>query len=271
MFIADYHIHTNHSFDSFSNMNQVCKNAILRGLKEICFTEHFSVISHQKTYGHMDFDNYFSEIRYNQKVFGSQLEIKAGLELCEPHLRKREYETVLKDLNIDFLLGAVHHIEEQDLPTFIQGKSSHEIYQRYFEEVYELVSHADIDVLAHVDFIKRYAIEYVGNYTFDTYKDILMAILKKAVDRGIGIEINMAGYHDIKLNEPYPSMELLKLYRSLGGEILTIGSDAHLEGMVGLELDAAVEMAKEAGLTYLFTFESREAKAVKLDAYAYDR
>nr|WP_309098639.1 histidinol-phosphatase HisJ family protein [Fredinandcohnia onubensis] len=266
MFIADYHIHTNNSFDSKSEMNRVCNQAIKNGVKEICITDHFSINPKLKTYGHMRFDKYFSDINFCKEKYKNQLKIRVGLELCEPHLMMEEYKAVLQGLDLDFLLGAVHNIDGKDLKSFIINKTSNEVYSKYFEEVYGLVCKADIDVIAHLDFIKRYAIEQFGTYRFYDYQDILEAILNKAIDRGIGIELNMAGYNNTKLSEAYPNMEILKLYRSLGGEIITIGSDAHIESMVGYKLDVAFQLIKEVGFNYLFTYESRKQKPVEISS-----
>jgi histidinol-phosphatase (PHP family) len=262
MYFTDYHHHTDNSFDSQAQMKEVCEHAIEKGLNEICFTEHFSVNPKVPTYGHMNFDRYFSQIEACRKLFGNQLTIKAGIELCEPHLMKEKYRDVLNDLEIDFIMGSVHNIKEEKLRTFMVGKTPQEIYQKYFEEVYAMVAHADIDVIAHLDLIKRYAVESMGNYEFDDYKSIIEKIMRKAIERGIGIEINTSGLSNKVLNETLPSMDVLRLYQSLGGKILTIGSDSHLAETVGSNQEVAIKMAKEAGFQGIYVFEKREPKKI---------
>lgn len=263
MYFADYHHHTDNSFDSQAQMKEVCEQAIRKGLNEICFTEHFSVNPNVPTYGHMNFKRYFSQIEECRELFGSQLAIKAGIELCEPHLTKEAYKEALADLEIDFIMGSVHNIKEEKLRTFIVNKTPQEIYQQYFEEVYELVAHADIDVIAHLDLIKRYAVESIGNYEFDDYKPIIEKILRKAIERGIGIEINTSGLSNKALNETLPSMDVLRLYHLLGGKILTIGSDSHRAETVGSNQKIAIEMAKETGFQGIDVFEKRKSRKIK--------
>lgn len=265
MYFTEYHHHTDNSFDSTSQMKDVCQQAIKKGIAEICFTEHFSVNPKAPTYGHMDFKRYFSQIEEYRGLFGSQLTIKVGIELCEPHLMKEDYQEALADLKLDFILGSVHNIKEEKLRTFMINKTKEEIYQGYFEEVYELVSHADIDVIAHLDLIKRYATESVGNYNFDKYKAIIEKILLKAIERDIGIEINTSGLSKSGLTETFPSMAVLRLYRSLGGEILTIGSDSHHSKTVGFNQEVALEMAKEAGFDKVYVFKKRLPSTIPLD------
>src|SRR3712207_7413360 len=62
---------------------------------------------------------------------------------------------------------------------------------------------------------------------FRSFKDILQVILNKLISRGIGIEINTSGLRN-SLKDIHPKIEILKLYKSLGGEIITIGrSEEH--------------------------------------------
>ena len=90
MYLTDYHHHTDNSFDSQASMKSVCEEAIKKGIHEICFTEHFSVNPNAVTYGHMDFKRYFSQIEECKELFDNRLKIKAGLELCEPHLLREQ-------------------------------------------------------------------------------------------------------------------------------------------------------------------------------------
>ena len=257
MYLADYHHHTDNSFDSQAQMNEVCEQAIRIGLDEICFTEHFSVNPKAPTYGHMNFNRYFSQLEECRELFGNELVIKAGIELCEPHLMKEEYAEALAYLEFDFIMGSVHNIKEEKLRTFMVNKTKEEIYQQYFEEVYAMVADADIDVIAHLDLIKRYAVESVGHYDFITYKPIIEKIVRKAIERGIGIEINTSGLAKKALNETLPSMDILRLYHSLGGKILTVGSDSHFSETVGANQEIAIEMAKEIGFEGITVFEKR--------------
>lgn len=267
MYLTEYHHHTDNSFDSKAGMDEVCEQAIKKGINEICFTEHFSVNPKVPTYGHMDFNRYFAQITECREKYRGRLVIKVGIELCEPHLLMEEYDQVLSDLDLDFILGSVHNIKEIKLRKYMHEKGPHEIYQGYFEEVLSMVSKADIDVIAHLDLMKRYAKDSIGNYRFSEFQGIIERILRKAIERGIGIEINTSGLSDMTVGETFPTMDILKLYKDLGGEILTIGSDSHRSKSVGYHLKDALLMAKKAGFEYIYTFEMREPQRIRLGNY----
>ncbi|MDL4843080.1 histidinol-phosphatase HisJ family protein [Aquibacillus rhizosphaerae] len=264
MYVMDYHHHTDNSFDSKADMFEVCEMSIQRGINEICFTEHFSVNPIAPTYGHMDFKRYFNQIKACRDKFQEDLIIRAGIELCEPHLLKTEYEQALDGLEFDFILGSVHNIANEKLRIYLKNKEVYALYKDYFDEVYALVNDADIDVIAHFDLMKRYAIGPIGNYPFGDFKSSIASILEKAIDRGIGIEINTSGLNNTKLGETFPSFDVVKLYRDLGGVILTIGSDSHHAKTVGAHFKQALEMAKQAGFTHIYTFDKRESKPIKI-------
>jgi histidinol-phosphatase (PHP family) len=262
MYIMDYHHHTNHSFDSTANMVDVCKKAIENNIQEICFTEHFSVNPLAPTYGHINFDHYLSEIRSCQEQFHTHLTIMAGIELCEPHLLKNQYDETLKPLNLDFILGSVHNLNNQKLRLAL--KEDHPTaYERYFNELHQMVSTADIDVIAHFDLMKRYAYKEHGFYDFQEYQEIIQQILKKAIDRNIGMEINTSGLRT-GLKQTMPSVEIIQLYKNLGGEILTIGSDSHSADSVGANLSDALSLAKDCGFNYIYKFDKRKPIPVKI-------
>lgn len=263
MDLMDYHIHTKHSFDSNSEMRSVCVEAKNRGMKEICFTEHFSVNPINPTYGYLDFQEYFADIKKCREEFGESLVIRAGIELCEPHLMKEKFAEALNVQPLDFILGSVHNIREQKLLTLLLQDEDQDVYRDYFTEVLRMVEHADIDGIAHLDLLKRYAFDNVGTYGFESYREQLEAILKAAIERNIGMEINTSGLRG-PLRDTLPSVDVLKLYKHLGGELLTIGSDSHFLNDTGGGIKAAVELAKQCGFRYAYAYEERKPYPLEL-------
>jgi histidinol-phosphatase (PHP family) len=262
MYVMDYHHHTNHSFDSTASMIEVCKKAIENEIQEICFTEHFSVNPLAPTYGHIVFENYLHEIRECREKFHSQLIVKAGIELCEPHLLKDQYDEILQPLDLDFILGSVHNLNNQKLRLALNEDPA-TAYERYFNELLSMVSASDIDIIAHFDLMKRYAYKEHGLYDVQEYQEIIELVLKKAIDRNIGIEINTSGLRT-SLKQTMPSIEIIQLYKDLGGEILTIGSDSHKADTVGANLTDALSLAKDCGFKYIYKFDKRKPIPVKI-------
>lgn len=254
--IYDFHTHSDNSFDSKEKINNMCNEALKKGITHIAFTEHFSLDENKKTFGHMNFNKYFKEIREAKEEF-KELNIHNGLELCEPHLQMEELKETLKDLPIDFILGSIHNIKDRGLRTTAKEVGNKDCYDLYFDEYYDMVSLADFDIAAHLDLMSRYALNIVGNYNFEDYKEQIKKILSKIIEREKGIEINTSGLRN-DLNSIHPKVEILTLYKELGGEIITIGSDGHKAEDVGEGCKEALKILKDLGYKNIYTFKNRK-------------
>ena len=120
------------------------------------------------------------------------------------------------------------------------------------------------DVVGHLDYAIRYAPETDKNYSYYTYKDLIDKILETVIDNGKGIEVNTAGIRKYYLKDVHPNTDILKRYKELGGEIVTVGSDSHSAGYEGADFDRAYDALKAAGFEYYTTFEGRIASYHKL-------
>lgn len=263
IYYLDYHLHSFHSFDGKSSLSDMCRNAAMKGLNEICFTEHFSVDPEIPTYGHLEFDKYSLEISKCRELYSDKLIIKKGLEICETHLKKDILLSKLADWDLDFIIGSIHNINKLKLRNHLLNKGKCEAYREYFEEVYKTACYGEMDILGHLDLLKRYAYSTIGNYSFFEYKEIITEILKKLIDRNIGIEVNTSGLR-AEFKEPFPSTDIIKLYKDLGGEIITIGSDSHNTEFIGYGYYEGIQLLKNYDYEYIFTFEKRKPFPIKI-------
>ncbi|RRD39868.1 histidinol-phosphatase HisJ family protein [Leptotrichia sp. OH3620_COT-345] len=265
MKIVDFHIHSDNSFDGENSIEEMSRKGLEIGLSEICFTEHFSVDPRDISYGVLNYEKYFSETEKAKEKFKGKLKIKRGLEIGEPHLKeyRKDLEKQLEKMKIDFIIGSVHNINGMKLRKYMSNKRKYDVYYDYFNEVYEMIINSDIDIVGHMDLMKRYAYETLGNYTFEDYREIIEKILKAVISRGIGIEINGSGYEN-KVGEPYPNTDILKLYRELGGEIITIGSDSHCCENLAKHNLKILKLLKEIGFENVFTYNKRKKEVLSI-------
>ena len=56
---------------------------------------------------------------------------------------------------------------------------------------------------------------------------------------------------------PLPDEKWLRLYADMGGEIVTLGTDAHSAGFVGCAIRERQELLRRCGLRRFCTFEKR--------------
>ena len=115
----------------------------------------------------------------------------------------------------------------------------------------------------HLDYVVRYGPTKNANYSYKKYRDIIDEILKKLIGKGKGIELNMSGYK-YGLSHPNPTEEILSRYLELGGEILTLGADAHAPEHVAFDYFRLPELLKQAGFHYYTVFEKRKPKMIRI-------
>ena len=89
-------------------------------------------------------------------------------------------------------------------------------------------------------------------------------ILKTLVSMGKGIELNTAGLK-YGLGWAHPHPEVLKRYRELGGEIITVGADAHAPEHVGFAFEKVPQILKDAGFIYYTVFRKRKPEFIKIE------
>lgn len=119
------------------------------------------------------------------------------------------------------------------------------------------------NVYGHLDFVVRYGPNKRKYFNFNDYKDLFVEILKIIIQNGKGIEVNTAGLRK-NLGYPHPHKDILKMYKDLGGEIITIGSDAHLPEHIGYKFEDISELLKSLGFNYYTVFENQNPKFYNL-------
>ncbi len=264
--IPDYHIHTRFSCDGQSQMAEACEVAIIRGIPEIAFTDHAD-FGPDDPQGYLHPADYLTEIERCRVRYGDRLTIRAGIEIGEPHIFVRQKQVVLAAGEFDFVLGSAHYgvgMWAAWKPDYFEEQPLHQGYEAFFLQVARLAVEGDFDVLGHLDLVKRDAYKFGTPYDGPgPYADMIRAALRSLVERGKGLEINTSPLRR-GLDEPSPSLEILRWYRELGGEIITFGSDAHAADDVGAHFDLAREIALAAGFTRLAMFERRQVRWVEI-------
>ncbi len=259
MITHDYHMHTRFSGDNKADMEGMCRAAIAADIPEIAFTEHFDVNLKEPLHGRFPLEEWASELERSRELFSGKLVIRAGLEASEPHTGAFEVAALAARYPFDIIIGSVHWVGERIVfdTEYFQDPAD-EAFRGYFQEVEKLARIGDFDVLGHLDVAARVGYDVYGQYDPSRYEDMIRAILRVCIQRGIVPEIN-SGALRRPLGRLMPDADILRWYVELGGDSVVIGSDAHNPAQVGLGLDKALEAARAAGVRYLAGFERRRA------------
>ncbi len=256
----DTHMHCRFSGDSTADPESMILSAIAKNLNGICFTDHIDYDYPGPTPFHFDPKEYFQTLNPLSEKYKNQIQMHIGAELgLQPHLKQR-YDEFLAMGDFDQVIASSHVVHGFDpyYPEFYEGKTEDEAYLEYFESILENLAVFDnFDVYGHIDYVVRYGPAKNKNYSYQKFRDVIDEILKMLIAKGKGIEINMAGFK-YGLNHPHPTEDILKRYRELGGEILTLGSDAHAPEHIAFDYYRLSDILKNAGFTHYTVFKKRK-------------
>lgn len=267
MIQADMHMHTWFSTDSEACPRDMADEAVRKGLKTICFTDHFDKDDLEwGEEGIFDVDAYFVEMQKLQEEYAGKLNIRIGIELGLRTYLKDYYEELTKKYPFDFVIGSVHNVpykkdaEGNILYTdpaaekLFTDRTDKEAYRLMMETTLENVRTSDcFQTLGHLDYVVRYGKSREKEYSYTDYADIIDEILKLLIEKEKGLEVNSAGLkYGLPFAHPHP--DVLKRYRELGGEIITIGGDAHKPEHIAYDFAKAEEILKSCGFKYYTEF-----------------
>ncbi len=263
----DYHLHSNFSSDSQVTIPEICSAAIQRGIPEIGLSEHFDNHPREKaSHDHFRPEAWWNEIEQVRKKMDGRLTVRAGLEAGEPHRFPNETSALVEKYPFDYIIGSLHYVGELFMfdQDYLTCHSKDEVLEHYFIELEEMTRHPIFDVLGHFDLPVRNAGHLWNGYDPSDYAEFIRPVLKHCIDHGIALDVNVAGLRKPAQNI-MPDPKILVWYREMGGERVTLGSDAHAAEQVGLHLDQAVHAIQAAGLKWVTQFEQRQARLLPME------
>ena len=259
----DFHMHTTVSYDGKNSPQEMVRAAVTAGLREICFTDHLDY-----ELGRPNEELAFRGEDYNRACGGLDpmgITVRTGTEIG---MTPWNVEEVSRDLSLrhyDFVLGSIHHVDNLDLyfQPFWEGKTVEQAEQAYFEEMLRCVElHDNFDVLGHLTYISKTAAHPTHRLVpFEDYRDITAEIMKVLIRKDKGMEVNSSGVD--RCGDFLPGEAYLRLFKDLGGSIVTIGSDAHNTARVGQYAHRSLAMLEEI-FGHVCTFADRQPVFHKL-------
>ena len=268
---ADTHVHSTYSGDGESTIQETVEKAVSLGMKQICFTDHndfdFPYAPGDKPDMFLlNVDAYLYDLLRTREKYEGQIKVLFGVELGLAPELKRKNLILAKSYDFDFIIGSSHlcHGRDPYYPDFYEGRDEKAAYREYFESILENVKgYTQFDVYGHLDYVVRYGPNKNQHYKYEEYADVIDEILRTLIENEKGIEVNTGGFR-CGINTTNPCKDIVKRYRQLGGEIITIGSDAHKTNNLQDHFNDAADMLKELGFKYYSVFENRIPEFFKL-------
>lgn len=262
---SDLHSHSNCSPDGSNSIEEMCQKAMDIGLHYYAVTDHcechdFDGAKSGYSYRKWSPESY-QRLCENAERLHNKLRLLKGIELGQPMQNMEAAEEILTGRNYDFILGSVHNIKDfedfyylkyDDMPDGYVD----ELLSKYFGEVLEMAQWGKINSLAHLTYPLRYIKSggEIVDIDLEPHESEIREIYEVIIKKDIAIEINCAriGMENGKFS---PELPLVKIYKDMGGKLITLGSDAHQAADIGRGIDEAQDMIKQAGFSEFAIFE----------------
>ena len=275
---VDYHVHTSFSNDCAYPMEEAVRDAIALGLDEICFTEHvdYGILTDaedtkeiryraggpndplQMPMLNVDYPRYIAQVQRMRGEYGNRIEIRTGLEYGVQTHTMPQYRRLAQRYPMDFVILSIHQIGDLEFwnGEYMEGKTQDEYIAGYYDEMLATAeAFTDYSVLGHIGMIERY--DANGPYPFEKIKPVMEQILRRVISDGKGIEVNTSCFR-YNLRDITPAVPVLRLYRQLGGRILTLGSDTHKKEHLGAHMAKVRGMLRDMGFEEFCTYRAME-------------
>ena len=263
--IFDSHTHSDNSHDGHHTISFLCEAAEEKGMAGLSITDHYECNMPNDKHNIRLRDSFF-EVAMARAAFQNSLLITSGIELGQATENLEMAEEILQHLKFDFVLGSLHNLKgQQDFCELnFQGADVQAMLQQYYTQMLELCQWGKFDVLAHLTYPLRYIVG-IQKIPVDMapVEEIIHEILVQLAKNGRGLEINTSTLRQ-GLGETMPGLRYVKMFKEVGGEYITIGSDAPWAEHVGSGIEDGMALALEAGFDSFAVYRHREPQMYKI-------
>lgn len=265
MYLADCHNHTQCSADCEESVLRVAEQAAKVGLSMVCTTDHLDLLGRSgKVLEHWDWRACTEQLERARALCPKGLELCMGIEINVPHLFAERARQLLGEVELDLVVGSVHNLQQDGMDfcewTYPDESRCYQALDDYFDSLLAVSGMEEVDILAHIPYTLRYMNERDGNHAvLDDYYERMEVILSNLITRGAGMELNTNRGKSVADYRP-----ILERYRRLGGEIVTLGSDAHVARDIGKGIPEGVELLRELGFRYYTVYRRRKPEFIPI-------
>ena len=253
----NYHTHSTFC-DGANTPEEVVREAIKKGFEALGFSGHaYTPFDTSYCMSHESYKKYCREVNRLRKAYEGRIQILLGLEY--------DFFSEEDCGQLDYLIGSVHYVLHNGKYLPVDESPEHTTIaieefegdpmayaEAYFDTVSRVVEETNCDIIGHFDLIKKFNRDGVIliDEAHPRYVAAWKMALRKLVRKGKPFEINTSPLAWRADGQCYPSDEILREIRALGGKV-TISGDVHKKEHLDRGFDLAMEKAKTLGFNSL--------------------
>lgn len=261
----DMHTHSRSSHDSVCDVLDMQRAAQKKGLVGFAVTDHCD-IEYCETQNLDDvLINSINDAKNADK--NGKTEVLHGVELGEAFWHQSVTEDILQRYGFDVVIGSVHAVkfENYHMPyshinfSDMGYEKALQYLDKYFDDMLIMLKTCSLDILAHMTCPLRYINgKYGMNVEWSRYDGKIKEILKYIIMHKIALEINTSCvYEGSGYCELMPNRQIIKMFKDMGGYLITTGSDAHTAENSANGFDMLYTVLKELGFKNTYYYKDR--------------
>jgi histidinol-phosphatase (PHP family) len=283
---SSLHNHTTFC-DGRTDVETMCRAAYEKGLTSIGFSSHAPVgKTGLKTFWHMKDEKlgeYIDEVKAARLRWEGKLAVYLGLEVDYIKGLRSPLDKDIKDLNLDYTIGAVHyltpphgklftidgHLEELENGILDGFDGDGEaMLSAYLNNIMEMITLGGFDIVAHFDLVRKNHSSQ-GSPCFrekqgrwfeienEDYMKKVEEIARAISSASLVVEANTGGINRGYIKDTYPSLAVLRLMHRYKISVM-ISADAHNPNDIDGHYSEARQILLDAGYTSHVLFEGRK-------------
>ena len=265
--LLDMHVHTENSPDGIHSAMRMCEAAVKGSVRSVTFCDHCETDIYEKENFAVSMQHAFVEVAKAKSAFTGTILVNNGIELGQPVFNTELADSIVARFNYDQVISSIHNLRNREDFAFIDyGKEDPDkLLECYFDEMKMMTEWGNFDVLAHMTYPLRYMEGEQGIKTdISKFEKKIDGILKDIIEKNIALEVNTSGLRQ-KIGKTLPDEEIVSRYRQLGGQLITVGSDAHSENDVGSGIEDGMKLIERCGFKEITLFGQRQPIQIKIE------
>lgn len=263
---SNYHTHCLFC-DGKGRPEDYVKEAIKLGFTSLGFSSHAPLpFPTEWTMKEENLTLYIDEIKNLKEKYKNQIEIYCGLEIDYLEGISGPNSTKFKDLPLDYTIGSVHLIKNENTGNYLPIDNTKEDYKKilevffkghikaftaeYYRLIREMLSNHKPHILGHIDLIRKNNSDYFSEEE-DWYRQQVFETLDLIKDSKVILEVNTGAMARGYLSTPYPSFWILKRCCEMDIPI-TLNSDAHSPENLNFYFKESLNLIKQAGYRNIY-------------------
>lgn len=268
MYLVDFHCHTSLSPDGNVHLSPLAQAMYTAGIREMCVTDHCDLLTEDGRPNPVyDWAPVLAQYEEGEFFADPGLIVRLGIELGSAPFAPQAARAILARPELDFVLGSLHNWSPSAggadfyFTSYDSDQICADALEDYFTSMEALTGLPDCyDSLAHLIYPLRYMARDGHPISLLPYEERIRNILTAVARSGHALELNT--YVGRTVSDWAP---ILTWYKECGGELITVGSDAHHTQTAGAGIPEAYELIRAAGFRYVTVYEKRKPRPLPLD------